>query len=241
MALSASWLASMESGVKDVRWDNFDTSIKSEVTAYNVRFAGTAGFTPVNWLLVKAMVWNESGGPDHPSQAWAGRVMQIGNAGDPAYGVLRAGSEGASLVLPADLKTLLAKDDNVNRPEINVRAGIAYLYTRMALYGIHSVISPWAVCPAPTYTVLANDSFDRIAKKVGTTVENLQANNKVKPTALRPGMVLTYDPASMERYVSGWRKFQTAIVADRYNGGGDAEYSAKLSHLMNKVFNRLVR
>lgn len=241
MALSASWLASVESGVKDARWDQFDIAIKSEVTAYNVGFASTAGFSPVNWLLFKAMLWTESGGPDHPSQAWTGRVMQIGNPGDPAYGVLRAGSEGSSLIMPADLKTLLAKDDNINRPEINVRAAIAYLYTRMARYGIHSVISLSAVCPAPTYTVVANDSFDRIAKKVGTTVENLQANNKVKPTALRPGMVLSYDPARMERYVSGWRKFQTAIIADRYNGGGDAEYSAKLSHVMTKVFNRLVR
>ena len=143
--------------------------------------------------------------------------------------------------MPADLKTLLAKDDNINRPAVNVRAAIAYLFTRMAKYSVHSVIGPWTGGPALTYTVLAGDSFDRIARKVGTTVDNLLANNKVKPTALRPGMVLSYYPAIMMRYVAGWRKFQTAIVADRYNGGGDAEYSAKLNHLMTKVFNRLVR
>jgi hypothetical protein len=168
--------------------------------------------------------------------------MQIGNRGDPAHGVLLRGGEGSDLIMSSDLVKLLAKTDSIDKPEVNIRAAIAYLFTRMAKYETRSIENPFSGDKPLSYTVAAGDSFSKIAAKVGTTVANLEVHNRnVKPSALRPGMVLSYIPAFMMRFVSGFRAFQTATVADRYNGGGDPEYSAKLSHLLLKVFPRLVR
>src|SRR3954447_7508439 len=102
MATSSKWLDTVGGARTDRRWDGYDTAIKAEVVAYNVRFASSPGYTAVDWLLVKAMVWVESGGPDSP--AWNARVLQIGNKGDPAYDALRRGAEGTALVAPDDLK-----------------------------------------------------------------------------------------------------------------------------------------
>ena len=50
MALTEKWIASVEAGVKDARWDDFDITIKAEVAAYNTGFASSAGFSPVSRL-----------------------------------------------------------------------------------------------------------------------------------------------------------------------------------------------
>ncbi|NML13967.1 LysM peptidoglycan-binding domain-containing protein [Azohydromonas caseinilytica] len=237
MALSKKWLDTVERGIEDVRWDGYDKAIQTEIAAYNARLSRTPGYQQVEWPIFKAMLWTESGGPDNPS--WNARVMQIGNPGDPAYDVLRQGQEGSALVMPEDLKILLRASANIDKPEVNLRAGIAYLFTRMALYRMESVTAPGAALQ--TYKVQLGDSFSSIAKKLQTTVALLEKLNAVKPQALKPGMELKYQKASMQQVISGWRPFRSAMIADRYNGGGDPDYATKLDHVRLNLFPKLKR
>jgi hypothetical protein len=68
----------------DDRWDVYDDIIRSTVDQYNVHLARTTPHSfALDWKLVKAMVWTETGAD---SRKWAVRPMQIGNPGDPGLG-----------------------------------------------------------------------------------------------------------------------------------------------------------
>ena len=228
----------MDDGVTNSAWDAYDTAIQTEVNAYNVKFQATAqttGYKPVDWKLCKAMLWVESGGP--ASSAWTGRVMQIGNSGDPAIGVLRRGGEGSSSImsiqLAADVKT-----DKIDTPTINLRAGIAYLFTRMAQWQEQSVNDP----KDPTvraHTVVPGDTLDGIAKREGTTVAVLTSMNSLNGPTIHSKQVLKFRKASIQRVISGWRDFTTGNIASRYNVG-DLDYSAKLDYVLD-LFKKLNR
>lgn len=69
MGLSKKWIETVERGTTDKRWDDYDSIIQKEVTAYSSRLGKTSGFKSPNWLLIKAMLWTESGGPDNPADA----------------------------------------------------------------------------------------------------------------------------------------------------------------------------
>jgi len=238
MALSKKWIDTVEKGIDDVRWDEFDGLIQKEVSSYSSRLNKTPGFQSPSWHYFKAMVWNESGGPDNA--AWKTRPMQIGNKGDPAYDVLKNQREGSSLIMDAALKGDI-KADKINTPTVNVRAGIAYLYTRMATYE-HRSVRDTKDTAKYTYTVQANDNYSKIAGKVGTTVPELKKSNpKVDPGKLQLGQKLDYHKAEIKLVITGWRKFTTQTIADRYNGGGDVNYKAKLDYLIDKVFPKLKR
>lgn len=101
----------------------------------NRKLSGTPQFSKLDWLFIKAMLWTESGGPTNPS--WKKRVMQIGNPGDPAFQVLKDGKEGASLIIDSALQINLKT--MIDKPDINLRAAIAYLYTRLAKFENKSI------------------------------------------------------------------------------------------------------
>lgn len=228
----------MDDGITNAAWDTYDSRIQAEVTGYNVRFLPTVSQTDyrlVDWKLCKAIVWVESGGPS--STAWTARVMQIGNPGDPAINVLRRGAEGSSLIMSRHL-AIEVKSGNIDNPVLNIRAGIAYLFTRLAVTDIQSVLN--ATDPRTySYAVVAGDTLERIAEKVGTTVAALTSLNPSKAKIIRPKDVLTYRKASMQRVIVGWREFTTANVA-RYYNVGDPDYAAKLDYVLS-LFTKLKR
>src|SRR5258708_2415509 len=116
----------------DPRWSRYDDVIRREVDYYNKFFSDPKvypGFTPLDWRLVKAMVWQESGGPDYKPAQWGRRPMQIGRfARDKGFEAVKTGAENTRLFVPQELR------DKLNHQpmdgELNVRAGIAYLYDR---------------------------------------------------------------------------------------------------------------
>lgn len=237
MALTQGWRDTVDRGVTDSAWDAYDATIQTEIAAYNLKFQKTPGYSAVDWKLFKAIVWVESGGPS--SSAWTGKAMQIGVPGDPGLSALQRGDEGSVLIMSKQLAAEVKNSTQVgNDPALNIRAGIAYVFTRMCLSEFQSVTDDPNV---QNYTVTPGDSLSIIAKKVGTTVQVLEALNPDKKKMIHPKDVLKYKHASIQRVIVDWRDFTSmTTVADRYNGGGDPDYAAKLVYVLD-LFKNLNR
>ena len=205
---------------------------------YNPRFIEdiSTGYACVDWKLFKALLWVESGGPKN--RAWKTRPFQIGNPHDKAYPILKKAAEGSAAIM-SDALTREIKTGSIDTPALNVKAGIAYLFTRMAKFEIRSVLDDK---DRTTYieTVRHGDSLDTIARRVGTTVEVLRKFQQSSGNLIRVGQKLQYQKARMAQVVAGWRTWDFATIADRYNGGGDVDYAEKLKYV-HGLFGKLKR
>ena len=238
MSISQKWKDTVDRAKTDARWDAYDANIRVEITAYQARLNKVPNFVSPGFSILKALLWTESGGPDNVS--WTTRPMQIGNAGDPAYDVLKAAAEGSKLIMDATLQSEL-KTGNINTPSVNMRAGIAYLYTRLGKYAIRSVRDGTEKAPM-THTVAAGDTYSKIASTKGTTVDELKTSNPtVDPAKLQVGKTLKFYKAANTMVLSGWRNPDSKTVAARYNGGGDPNYAAKLDYILAFVLSDLKR
>ena len=248
MALSQKWIDTVEDGLSNREWDAYDTLIRSEVgecvcsaqeAGYNPRFIENtaSGYVCVDWTLVKAMLWVESGGPRQA--CWKTRPMQIGNPGDAAYGVLKSGAEGSVPVMSPKLFNAI-RTQSIDSPELNIRAAIAYLFTRMAKFDVQTVPDE-SDQTIHSVTVVHGDSLERIARRVGTSIDELKKfRSEVSITQLRIGEKLRYRKMKTGRVIVGWRKWDFVTIAARYNGGGDPAYADKLAFVAN-LFPRLKR
>lgn len=231
--LNKGWRDTIDGAIADKAWDEYDYIIVSEISECNTRLK-----INVDWRLIKAMIWVESGGPK--SEHWKKRVMQIGNPGDAGSQVIRAGaldnvrtSEGSELVMSKATKTALGTG-KFDEPKNNILAGIAYLLTRMASTEWKTVLDTQDPRELE-YQVVAGDSFDRIAKKVGTTIDVLQQMNP-KSKILHAKDVLKYKKAQIKRLITSWRTFDTATIAARYNTAkGDTNYACKLEYALDAM------
>ncbi len=223
------WQDGINKAVGDAKWNSWDCEIQMAVNEYNRHLSGTAGYMPLDWQIIKAMVWVETGAND---SEWNSKPMQIGVAGDPGMTSLLSGKEGGDLILPKGWKGRLTTGSVRSIPAHNIRAGIGYLLMRMANFEHRSLLG--ADSKVYEVAVKPGDSLDKIAKVQGSTVDTLR---KLNPTAavLRPGQLLKYQKASMQRVVTSWRHISTATIAQRYNGGGDPSYSKKLDHALSLV------
>ena len=84
------WKDTINAARSDSSWNEYDNIIQQTVSAYNTHLAESPAFTRLDWKVIKAMVWTESGGPSNP--AWKARPMQIGNQGDPGLDALLSGN-----------------------------------------------------------------------------------------------------------------------------------------------------
>lgn len=129
---------------------------------------------------------------------------------------------------------------SIDKPEVNIRAAIAYLYTRLAKFEIQSIPDP-KDARIYEYEVKSGDNLSAIANKHGTTLNDLQSRNPAAKVMIKPGQKLKYRKAKMGMVIVGWRNITTAEVASRYNGGGDPDYSSKLDYILKDVFPKLKR
>jgi len=225
----------------DERWDRWDDLIQYAVNVYNARFSGIAGYTPLEWEVIKAMLWSESG--PH-SDAWETKPMQIGNTGDAGLRALLSGNEGGDLILPPWLKKTLSKDPT---GAFNIFAGIGYLLMRMANFQYQNVVDfdPDGCKDSENgeITVGQNDNLWKIAKRVGSTADVLKNLNGLKDEDekfLKPGKVLKCRKASVQRVIVGWKNITPESIAKYYNGGGDSRYSVKLNYALAAIHNRII-
>lgn len=223
------WQDGINKAVGDAKWNFWDCEIQSAVNEYNRHLLGTAGYIPLDWQLIKTMLWVETGANN---SEWNSKPMQIGVTGDPGLTSFLLGNEGGDLILLRTLKGRLSTGSVKAIPAHNIRAGIGYLLMRMANFEYRSVLN--SDSKIYEVTVKPGDSLDKIAKANGSTIDTLR---KLNPTAavLRPGQVLKYQKASVQHVITGWRQISTTLIAQRYNGGGDPNYAKKLDYALSLV------
>jgi LysM repeat protein len=216
MALSKGWTDTIDKALTDAAWDDYDTLLTTEIGDYNARF----GFG-LDWKLFKALIWTESGAA---SAAWKARAMQIGNVGDPAWAVVKAGRENTGKVMSAAVRKAIDDGTSIDEPRFNIKVGLVYAVTKLSTFG--TVVSDKTML---TYEVVGGDSLERIAGKVGTTKENLLANNPAAANMIKPKDKLSYQKASIQPTAC---TATSALLQSRYNGNGDHTYAQKLEYCL---------
>lgn len=223
------WQDGLNTAVANDKWDAYDCEIQMAVNEFNRHLSGTAGYRPLDWQLIKAMLWTETGAE---SAEWKIKPMQIGVPGDPGLTSFLSGKEGGDLILPPNWEGRLTVGSVRAIPAHNIRAGIGYLLMRMANFEHKSVLA--SDTKFYEIKVSAGDNLEKIAKAQSSTPEILK---KLNPTVdmLRPGQVLKFQKASIQRVITSWRHLSTSLIAQRYNGGGDPNYAKKLDYALSLV------
>jgi hypothetical protein len=222
------WQDTINGALTDSRWNGYDCDIRRIVGQFNRHLFCTAGYIPLDWKLIKAMVWTESGGPSN--RAWRDNPIQIGNPGDPGLAALFSDKEGGTLVIPPELKGRLSIAAAKVSPQMNICAGIAYLLMRLARFDVGDVLDEQDK-KIYEIAVRPGDTFDRIARVNGTTIATLKRYNP-GAAILRPGQSLTYQKAATQKIIVRWDMASTSTIARRYNVG-DPEYARKLEYCLS--------
>ncbi|SFK05925.1 hypothetical protein SAMN02799626_03275 [Caulobacter sp. UNC279MFTsu5.1] len=230
------WKDTIDTADNNPAWHGYDAAIKSTVDKYNAHLKSAPGFTALDWRLIKAMLWTESGGPT--ARAWTTQPMQIGKQGDPGLAALLGGKEGGELIMPSDIASDLTVRNVVADPMKNIQAGVGYLLMRAANFKYDDVWNPNA--PITEYKVAAGDSIARIATRTGSTVGHLYWLNpglqsemdQHKP--LKIGRALKVQKATTTKMIAGFKSLDNAAVAKLYNAG-DPRYAEKLAYCLGKI------
>ncbi|WP_447741917.1 LysM peptidoglycan-binding domain-containing protein [Variovorax boronicumulans] len=212
----------------DDQWNAYDCEIRSAVNEYNMHLSRTPGYVPLDWQVVKAMLWVETGAK---ALAWKSRPMQIGHIEDAGLMALLGDREGGDLVVPPSLRVSLSASSVRAEPVPNIRAGIGYLLMRMATFEFKSLLN--ADDKVYEVTVKDGDSLERIARAQGSTPEVMK---KLNPSAhlLKAGQVLKYQKAAVRKVITGWMPLTPSRIATRYNVG-DPDYARKMDHALPAV------
>ncbi|HEX8238777.1 MAG TPA: LysM domain-containing protein [Allosphingosinicella sp.] len=224
------WKEMIDRAINNSTWNAHDRTIQDAVAEINKHLAKTPGFKPLDWQLVKAMTWVETGAE---SAEWKKKPMQIGVLDDPGLKSLLSGKEGGELILPPAWARELGIASVRTNPAHNIKAGIGYLMLRMAFYEYKSQI----LTPLLPYEIIVKpgDSLATIAKREGSTVEILKDMNPGAEKMIFPNQKLKVRKGSLVKVISGWRSITTLAVAERYNGGGDSKYKEKLDYALAGV------
>jgi hypothetical protein len=139
----AAWKAALDHALLADRsaWDSFDAQFMTVVQTYNTFLATTNGYVALDWQMVKALCWVESGAAN---DQWTTKPMQIGVTGDPGLHQILETDSG-KLVLPPAYKTILTMANVKVDGNRNIEAGVGYLLWGFASFGF----LPDAVQPPP--------------------------------------------------------------------------------------------
>ncbi len=69
------------------------------------------------------------------------------------------------------------------------------------------------------------------------SARRLMSQSRRGATVLRPGQTLSYEKASIQKTIAGWKPMNSISIADLYNGGGDATYARKLDFVAGLIRN----
>ena len=113
-------------------WNAYDAKIKTVVQRYNEHLRGVSSFQPLDWQIVKTMIWVESGANN---DAWLTAPMQIGVNGDPGLRDLLTSPHG-KMILPPEYASTLTVLNVPTGGERNIQAGTGYLLKILAKFGM---------------------------------------------------------------------------------------------------------
>ncbi|NHZ95199.1 LysM peptidoglycan-binding domain-containing protein [Massilia sp. CCM 8734] len=223
------WQDGIVKGAGTAPWDFYDCDIQAAVNEYNSHLSGTPGYQLLDWQLIKAMVWTESGAG---SREWKIKPMRIGVPGDDGMKALLGNDEGGDLIMPAPLRARLNSGSIRTIPAHNIRAGIGYLLMRTAKYAHKRQAAPDARVEETKAGI--GDTFETIARKTHSTVELLRE--------LNPGLrvvtkdtVVKYQKTKVQKIIVGWRVINSSLLYERYNGRGDPLYARKIDFTLERV------
>ena len=209
-------------------WNKWDEEIITTVNTFNNYLSSTTpNFQRLDWLLVKAILWTESGGGN---KAWDSRPMQFGNIGDAGkddlFSTKEQNQKDYELIVPKNYRT------DLDTGAHNIHQGVAYLFKKLANFDYKIILDP---NDTATYfiTVEKGDTLDKIAKANNTHTEILkEMNPKVKANSLTIGKTLMYKKGARKRVITGWKDISTMSIAKYYNGNRNPAYCAKLNYVL---------
>lgn len=212
------WKSGREKAIGNPDWYIYDNTIRKLVSEINQHLSMSKNieqYKPLDWKLIKAMIWTETGAN---SPAWKTRTMQIGNIGDD--GILEvtvpARPRKYNIIVPKSWdKYLKNKSDMIkNNPEHNIRAGISLLMIKMSETEKDKTV--YDDEKEYTYEIVKGDrGYSTIATKIGTTQGVLTKLNGDK--IIHPGDILKYKKSHIEQYIPGWFLFTPKNIHIQYN------------------------
>ena len=220
------WADSVSKAEANPQWQDYDRDIQDIVDAYNSHLAKTPGYVPLDWQMVKAMLFVETGA-GHPGD-WSSRPMQIGNTYDPGLQTLLLSGDKLALIVPDRLRVNLTSASATTDGRMNIVAGVGYLLLRAARWGRGTKITGARVLHI---IVGKHDSLWHIARSVGTTEPLLlKMNPSIKAYNLKPGTILNYQKAQDGDVILGWAELDSGNIARLYNGKDVQDYTLKLDY-----------
>ena len=190
--------------------------------------------------LVRAVMITESGSPLHRDNAFKYDPLQIANPGSYAIKVLGNGREHTTLIgdfdnlkgkrkTPRDKEGELDYSNSNMTAEDSIEGGVGWLFHKAAIYN-ERVVEKGNVI---NYKVKSGDSFWKIARKNGSTIETLRKYNPdIIPEKMQVGAKINFRKAKREIYISGWRDWKKAV--DRY-GDSTQNYKNKVSNAYKQI------
>ncbi len=213
-------------------WNAYDQDTQNIVSDFNNYLRTTPGYVSLDWRLIKAMLWAETG-PHARKDLWKTQPMQSANPHDLGWPEMMRSSnkDRMHLIVPPNLRGAVASP-NLS-PRDNIVAGVAYLLYSAAETGPKTLIDKKDV---KTVTVVRGDSLDLIARRVGTTEPVLKdMNSRMTLFPLQPGMKLTYSPAKTVTAILGWRPINPQSTYRLYNGHPGTDYGNKVQFLYDLI------
>ena len=232
MPLNEAWKRDRNDAKTNNSWHDYDDIIKTSVNVYNRHLKNTPGFKDLDWMIIKAMIWTETGAK---RDEWKTKAMQIGVSTDKGLPDLINSKKHSSLIIPDDYRNLLSDINKIKTdPTFNIRAGIAYLLKRLANFGV----SPIDESDKTVYSYkMKNEIVSNIASKESTTVEVFKSMNpQVRSWNRVPaGTELKYRKVKKGIQIIGWKPMTISSIAANYNGGGDENYAEKLEYCLSII------
>ncbi len=212
---------------------NYDSLITELTAKYNGLFKDKPGHVPLDPYVVKSMIMQESGGS---IDAFVHDPLQVANKGDFGLSELQDPGIYRRLGIP-DLSAAYSKFTPTKRKkgvldyspatsmnaQASIEGGIIFLFSKYFKYETKSVETGDVF----EHTVRRGESFDKIAKKVGSTTQTIKAlNPTLDPSKLQIGTTIKVRKAAMQPVITGSKPWEKAV--DLYNGEGVPNYDKEV-------------
>lgn len=232
MPLNEAWKKDRNEAKTDNSWHEYDDIIKASVNVFNRHLKNTPTFKDLDWKIIKAMIWTETGAK---RTEWKTKPMQICVTGDKGLLDLINRKKYSNLIIPNEYRNLLSDTNKIKtNPTYNIRAGIAYLLRRLAKYGEN----PIDESDKTIYSYkMKKEIVSNVAARESTSLEVLKnMNPEIKNwNSVPEGTILRYRKVKKGLQIIGWKPMNTTSIAANYNGGGDENYAEKLDYCLDII------